>query len=169
MKRMRKLVILSLMSTLTLTGCDLFKQILDLMYKDVYEFYEKEGYSTTESHDEFNALLQDKMYKWSRETITYSNSGKTNTFYYSPHGDYISMYPEYNQITLHSRYGETYIIFYGENAGNSFSYRYAENDKIVMYDGKLYYIDSDSYRQEMDEKHYKVLGVQEDDNGYGRN
>lgn len=166
MKRMRKLVILSLMSTLTLTGCDLFKKILDLMYKDVYEFYEKEGYSATESHDEFNALLQDKMYKWSRETITYSNSGKTNTFYYSPHGDYISMYPENNQITLHSRYGETYTIYYGENSGNSFSYKYAENDKIAMYDGKLYYIDSDSYRQEMDEKHYKVLGVQEDDNGY---
>lgn len=166
MKKMRKLIILPLLGTLTLTGCDLFKKILDLMYKDVYEFYRKEGYSATESHDEFNAILQNKMYKWSRNTITYSNTGETNTFYYSPHGDYISLYPQDSQITLHSRYGESYTVFYDESNTHNFSYSFEEKDKIMMDEGTFYYIDSNHYRQEMDAEHYQYLSIQEDDNGY---
>ena len=165
MKGMRKLVILPLFASLTLTGCDLFKAIMDLIYKDVNEFYQKEGYAATQSLDEFNALLQDKMYVWREHSITYSDTGKTNTFYYSPHGDYISLYPENTQITLHSRYGENFIIFYGESNANNFSYTFEEKDKIIMYQGTFYYVDSNLIRREMDEEH-QYLGIQEDDNGY---
>ena len=166
MKGMRKLVVLSLFASLTLTGCELFKAIMDLIYKDVYEYYQKEGYAATDSLDEFNTLLQEKMYKWSETSVTYTNTGKTDTYYYSPHGDYMSFAPDYTQITLHSRYGERYAFFYGEDRETKLNYTFEDNDKIVIYKDNMYYIDSASYRQEMDEEHYQVLRMQEDDNGY---
>ena len=167
MKRTKKLVILPLLATLTLTGCDLFKQILDLMYKDVNEFYKKEGYAETKSLDEFNALLQKKMYTWSEETVTYKNSGRTQTFHYSPHGDYINIDTDYNQVSVESRYGERFYFIYGDSV--RLNYYFEENDEIVYHeDAGLEYIevkDGVNYRTAMDEDHYKILNMQKDDNG----
>ena len=164
MKGKRKLVILPLMATIALTGCDLFKKIIDLMYKDVNEFYQKEGYEATESLDEFNTFLQRKMYVWTRETVTYTNSGRTNTYYYSPHGDYISNDPDYSQFDLYSRYGERVTLSYGNSPW--FSYSFEEQNKVYFDNSGLEYVDDSNYRQPMDEEHSHLLRMQEDDNGY---
>ena len=164
MKGKRKLVILPLLATLTLTGCDLFKKILDLIYKDVNEFYQKEGYEATESLDEFNTILQRKMYVWTRESVTYTNTGKTNIFYYSPHGDYIDKRPDYSQFYLYSRNSEEIVLSYG-NETPSFSYEFEEQPKIRFKNGELQYFDS-NYYQSMDEEHSHFLRMQEDENGY---
>ena len=166
MKGLKKLIVLPILATITLTSCDLFNKILNLLYKDVYEFYKKEGYAETKSLDDFNKLLQDKMYTWSEKNITYQNTGNTDTFYYSPHGDYISFDERYTQITVNSRFGERYAFFYGEDRATKLSYTFEENDKLVIHEGTMYYLDSQGYRQEMDQDHLQVLRMQEDDNGY---
>ncbi len=163
MKKISKLVILPLIA-ISLTGCDLFKLINDLLYKDVEEYYRKNNFQETTDEDEFNTILQSKMYTWRKKIQTYTNTDASDEVLTSPQSDRFVEYKRNNQTTYYSNYGEKFVIHYGNKP--SLSMTFEEQDEI-NFDGEvLRYIDSERFVNDMDEEHADILRMQEDNNGY---
>ena len=160
-------LLLPLIGVITLSGCDIFQKILDMYYPDLETYFKENNYTDSSDVNNFNDVMGQHVYFWSKKIQTYTNSNNSSIVYDSPRGDHITHFENNKQITIYSRYAEKIVLMYKEDDTLPIRYSSEQGDNIRMKnDGKLYYVSDKSYLVEVDEEHSHILQVQQDDNGY---
>ena len=165
-KKLLGLVILPL--TLALTSCglfDMFKQLEELTYKSLDEFFEKNNYTGTESVSSFNSIMREHVHQWDHTVQTYTNTSDTDVTDYSPRGDSI-LYDD-DATIIRSKHSELFYFFH-DSTNYFLKYSFEEVDPIyVEMDNTLkfaYY--GEFNRHDMDEEHQNTLKMHIYEDGY---
>ena len=119
--------------TLCLTSCEIFKTINSLIYSSLDEYFSKNEYSKTKSASTFNREMQNRVYFWSEEIRTYTNTTSQNRVVYSPRSDSIVYYQDANQITIESKYSEKFNLFTDDVGNTLLTYEFEDDPKIYVH------------------------------------